>query len=304
MRAVAQPTRRGAYVGNLMLMGSTVIWGFNISIVALMLRDFSPLALVSFRLVAGALIFAVLSVSLDGSLKVSRRDLPLLAVAGVVLCVDQTFFALSLTDSNAAAVALLFATTPLFVMLLAWLIGERGMTWRHWAAITVGAAGVTMTILYGGQHFTSRHLVGDLFALIAAVGSAVYILVLRRLVVRHSLYKLSTYVFACGGLLSSAVGLSQIGAQHWTLVPMTSWGEFALSVCIATVLANALFAASLRTVNPLRVAMYSYLEPVVGVVAAGVLLAVHVSILEILGGAVIIAAVIMSPGEIASNNVP
>jgi drug/metabolite transporter (DMT)-like permease len=301
MNATTGYDSRASYVYNFILITSIFIWGMNVSVVALLLRHFSPLVLATCRMTLGATAFCLTAFVIDGNLKVSRKEIPLLVAGGILFYADQTSFVLSLTDSDAGTVSLLLATTPIFVMWFAKFTVGYEISWRHWGVIAVGSVGVTITVLCGGQHFSFRHAMGDIFALSAAIASAAYLLVLKPLVKRHSIYKLSSYVFALAGVLTAISGIRQLTLQHWNGVPLSIWGELVGSVLFSTVLANAFFAAGVRFIDPLRVAMFTYLQPVVGVLAASVLVAAHVSLLELLGGLMIIGAVIMSPGEAASR---
>jgi drug/metabolite transporter (DMT)-like permease len=289
----------GALLGDAMLVGAALIWGVNVSIIALMLRHVGPVALSVSRMAAGALVLLALTRAAGGSLGISRRDVPLLLAAGLLTLVDQLAFTVALTTVNPATASLLFATTPLMVMLLSAALGWTALSRRHWSAAGLGLAGVSTIVAYG-QHISFHNIVGDLEVLGSALAAAAYTLVLKPLSRNYSAPRVLAYVFAIAATGGACGGFGQLTTQHWARVPASTWAEFAGSVAMSTVAANALYIAGVKRLGPVRATMYTNLEPVFGVIAAGIILAVRLSLIELGGGLLIILSLIVEPSRPAA----
>src|SRR5207342_1248396 len=121
-----------------------------------------PLAYASVRYGAAALLFALLTLTLERSLAVGgRASLGLMAVAALVLFLNQLAFVYSLELTSATTVALILGTTPVFTGLVAFAVGLERPSRRFWIAAAVTFGGVAMIALGSGGSL-STDLGGDL----------------------------------------------------------------------------------------------------------------------------------------------
>jgi drug/metabolite transporter (DMT)-like permease len=282
--------------GDAMLLSAPLIFGVNISVIALMLRWFDPLTLSVLRTGLGAVMLAALTLATEGTLAVRRRDLPMLLGLGAVVFLDQVSFSYSLTIVNSAILSLLFAATPLSVMLLTALVRRRSLSARHWLATAIGFTGVALIVAYG-QRLSSHSLLGDLEGLGASVGTAAFTMLLLPLSRRYSAAKVLAYAFAASALGGAAAGAGQLIHEQWAGIPWQGWAECAGSVAGSVVAGNALYVLGIKILGPIRASMHTYLEPGFGVVAAWVLLAVRLSLIEIGGGCIVIISLAIEPSR-------
>jgi NAD(P)-dependent dehydrogenase (short-subunit alcohol dehydrogenase family)/drug/metabolite transporter (DMT)-like permease len=292
MRVALSPALRGDAV----LLGATAIAGVNISLIALMLRAFDPIALSVIRTGIGAVVLGLVTLVSERRMRIAARDLPLLLASGGFTLLGQISFSYSLTIVNSATFSLLTATAPLFVVILLAALGRHGLSLRHLVAVAVGFIGVTLIITYG-QTFSARNLLGDLEGLITAVGYAAFILVLRPLTSRYPTAAVLAYSFAISSVGSAVLGIGQLSTQKWHSVPWNDWIELVGSVVFSVVIANALYVAGLKLLGPVRASMYSYLEPIFGVGAAWLVLAVRLSPVEAAGGLIVIVSLVIEPSR-------
>src|SRR6266508_2306208 len=160
---------------DLMLIATVVIWAFNITVTKYVLtHGFRPLAYASIRYAAAALLFAALTVALEGTLRVGGgRSLMLLAGAAVFLLGNQFAFVYALKLGTATTVALILGTTPIFTALVAFAVGLERLSIRFWLAALVTFGGVALIALGSGGSL-SADLGGDLLAVGLAATWAVY----------------------------------------------------------------------------------------------------------------------------------
>ena len=201
--------------------------------------------------------------------------------------------------ASAGLVALLLYLYPFFVTVLSMIFLREKMTPLKTAALTLALAGAALTVdPQGGQLF------GILLAILAALIYSVYIVVGASVTRRVSAVQSSTTIFASAGAVYGVLPL--VNGAHF---PASSSGWLAVigMVLVATVIAVVTFLAGLGMVGPVNAAMLSTLEPVVTVLLAAWLFDERLSGIVLLGGGLILAAVILlTRMELASkeNAVP
>jgi drug/metabolite transporter (DMT)-like permease len=100
----------------------------------------------------------------------------------------------------------------------------------------------------------------------------------------------STVIFASAGLVYGA--LMAVNGPHWP-ASANGWLAVAAITLIATVIAVVMFLAGLKRIGPTDASMLSTLEPVVTVVLAALLFQEKLEPVTLLGGGLILAAVIV-----------
>jgi drug/metabolite transporter (DMT)-like permease len=272
------------------------VWGVNISVSALILRHLQPVTFAAGSCGIAAVAFAVITLKREGSLRIPRREIAHVLLPGALTIVAFICYFYALRIVGAASMALLFATMPLFVMLLASIVARNVLPVINWIAALVGLGGVTMVIL-NGTPISLRYVLGDLEGLTAALCAAAYTVSLNPLSRRYSPFKLLAYVFGIAAVGTAIVGYRQIADQQWAQIPLSTWLEVAGSIGLAFIFGDSVYVIGVRLAGPVRAAMYSYLEPVFGVVSAAILLAARLPALALAGGAVILLALVLGQGR-------
>src|SRR6185312_11757788 len=98
---------------DLMLLATVSLWALNFTVSKYILdQGFHPLAYAAVRYGAAALIFAAITLALEGSLRIGRGEAPLAIGCVVVLFANQVCFIYALDLTTATTTALLFGTLP------------------------------------------------------------------------------------------------------------------------------------------------------------------------------------------------
>lgn len=205
---------------------------------------------------------------------------------GAVGYVGQAFTYFSaLKYASAGLVALLLYLYPLFVTLLSALFLKERITNMKWMALALAVAGAALTVSpERGQ------LMGILLAIAAALIYSGYIVVGAHVMKAVSPIQSSTIIFASAGGLSAI--LAVISRTPLT-IPESGWWVIIGLVIVATMIPVSTFLAGLERVTPSDAAMLSTLEPVVTVLLAAGLFGEILSPLTLLGGGLILLAVLL-----------
>ena len=267
--AVDQRPPSSAYAAAL---GMTVAFGLSFVATKYALRGFQPMLVALLRFtIAGVLLWVVWRLRPKRE-RVTRHELARLAALGFVsLTMYFAFETNGIARTSASKAALIIATIPIFVAVLAALVlGERAGP-RRWVGITVSFAGVAALVLLGGGD-GGGSLTGDLLVLAAALTAAVYNLMARRLLLTRS----ALYVTAFQNLFGALFMVPIAGVEAILVGAREPTGEAGLGVLylaiFSSTLAYLLLNYAFRFLEASRVAVFVNLIPVVGVAAAYVLL--------------------------------
>jgi drug/metabolite transporter (DMT)-like permease len=210
----------------------------------------------------------------------------LAAMGGLGYVGQSLSFFTALTKASASLVALLLYAYPAIVTVLSvLLLGER-LTRARVAALAVALAGAVLTI---GPELSGEPL-GVVLGAAAAVIYSVYILVGSRLTPRSGALPASAVIMA------SAAGVyAVVVAVQRPAFPSTagSWAAVAAIAVVSTVVAITTFFAGMARLGPTDASTLSTLEPVVTVVLAALVLDERLSATQLVGGGLILAAVLV-----------
>jgi drug/metabolite transporter (DMT)-like permease len=282
----------------LMLLGTVVIWAFNITVTRYVLtHGFRPLAYASIRYGAAALLFTGLTIRRERSIAVGgRRSVVLLGAAAVLLFANQIAFVYALKLTSATTVALILGTTPIFAALASSALGLERLTLRFWLAALIAFAGVALVAAGSGGSFSSD-LGGDLLAVALAATWAVYSVLISPLMRRFSPYRISTVVLLAMTLPLVLVSLPQLTDQDYGGLGGLVWIGLAFAVVGPLVLTNVLWFTAIDRVGPSRATLFANLQPFLGAVFALLLLSESLTGLAIAGGFLIAAGILLERGS-------
>jgi drug/metabolite transporter (DMT)-like permease len=216
------------------------------------------------------------------------RGLALLQLMGMgaIGYVGQAFsYLTALKYASAGLVALLLYLYPAFVAILSSIWLREPITRFKTVALGLALVGTALTVgPEGGQ------VLGVLLAISAAAIYSVYIMVGTQVLKQVSSIQSSTVILAAAGGMS---GLLMLGKGPHLPATGAGWAAIGSMALIATVLPVVTFLAGLERIGPTNAAMLSTLEPVVTVLLAAMLLGETLKPIALLGGGLILVAVLL-----------
>ncbi len=225
---------------------------------------------------------------------VARRDVLAAVGAGLALAVHFATWFVSVDLTTVAASVTLVQTQPVFVAAgAAFLLGER-ITRTTVAGVLVAMVGVATMSAEGllGLTGAPAPVLGNTLAIVGALAAAVYVLAGRSIRQRVSVvpYVLVVYAVSAGGLC--AVALAQ--GQPLLGYPSREWVLFLGMAIGPGLLGHTLINWALEYVESSVVSVSLVGEPVGSAVLAALLLAEIPGVLTVVGGAVVIAGIVVT----------
>jgi drug/metabolite transporter (DMT)-like permease len=282
---------------DLVMLSVVLIWGINFSVIKLSLRSLSPLAFNSLRFTLATIILLTILRLRGETFRLTRRDLlPVIFLGLVGHTLYQLLFINGLAHTTAANSALLMATAPIFVAIYGQVLRiERASIWT-WAGIILSFIGIVLLI--GGSGASLRlgaeTIVGDLMVLAAAMLWAAYTTGSKPLLARYSPLKLTALTMVAGTIPLVVVSIPPLRSQDWGAVTAGAWMGWLYSSLFAVVVAYLGWYTSVARVGTTRTAIYSNLTPVVAIVVAWVALGDQLSLLQLLGAAIVLAGLVLT----------
>jgi drug/metabolite transporter (DMT)-like permease len=286
------PMRRPRPI-ELMLLAVVVLWALNITITRYVLtHGFEPLAYATVRYGLATLAFLAITLAAERSLHVARRDWGLVGVAALALWLNQLSFVFALDITSASTIGLVLGATPIFAALLGIGFGMERLSRRFWLGAVVSFAGVGLVALGAGGNVEGGSE-GVLLGVATAATWAAYSVAIAPLMARYSPYRISAVVLSLGWVLIAVTGARDTADQDlgvgwwvWTLLVLATLGPL--------VTTNILWFRSLDRIGPSRATLAANLQPFVAAVFALVLLSERMTLLQVAGGVLIGAGIVLA----------
>ena len=275
---------------------AVIVWGATFVATKIALAEVSPATIVWIRFGIGVLIL--------GATVLARRQfalptwgdfayLSLLGFLGVTF--HQWLQATGLQTARATTTAWIVATIPVFTALLGWLVLKEKMGWVGVTGIATAALGVILIVSDGDPRALisgAAGTFGDLLILISAVNWAVYTIISRRELARHPAARMMFYVmlsgwlFTCVWIFSAGTGLSEIPA-----LTFNGWMAILMLGIFGSGFAYIAWYDALREIPASQLGVFINIEPLVTMLIAAPMIGEPITIISLIGGAIIIFGV-------------
>lgn len=248
-----------------------LIYGANYSIAKWAMQDdlIGPQGFVLLRIAVGMIIFTVVHLFFVQE-KVERRDHGLLLLCGLTgVALNQLFFFWGLSYTTPINASLIMTTNPILVLIASsLLIGEK-ITLRKVIGILLGASGAIFLILYQQSYsYQTDGMLGDLMVMVNAASYGVYLVLVKKLMVKYQAFTVIRWVFTYGFLFILPVGGGSFSQIAWAEFSQWTWLAVIYVLLFTTFFAYLLNAIALATVNPSVVSIYIYLQPLIAAIIA------------------------------------
>lgn len=219
---------------------------------------------------------------------IDRKTFFLSCLSGLFLAIHFALWFESLHHTTVASSTTIVCTEVIWVSLGFCLFMKGKLSGKAIATIAVTFLGSAL-IAYADSSSGGSHLYGDLLSLLAAIAVAVYTLIGRvvRRTTSTSVYTYVVYVSCSASLLLLCL------AQQYSLHSY-GWSAIILGLLLAifsTILGHSIFSWCLKYFSPSFVSASKLCEPVVAAIMAAFLFGELPTLLQLLGGALILGGV-------------
>lgn len=300
---------RSASLGVLAVVVASLLFAVNGTVAKLAMQaGLSPTRLVELRSVGSAVILMTVAlVVLRGRMRLRGRELAVMAVLGIVgMAFVQWLYLVAISRLPVGLALLIEYTAPLLVALWARFVQHEPVRPRVWWAL--GACLLGLTLVAQVRPGIELDPIGIAAAAGAAVSLATYYLLGQKLVARRDPLSTQAWSLAFAGLfwlalqplwtfdaaiLASGVALpGALASPATSAVPL--WLLVAWIIVLGTVVPYTLVLAGLKIIGAARAGLIGMIEPVGASAAAWLVLNEAMSVVQLAGGAIVLAGVAMA----------
>ena len=279
-------------MSDLLLLCVSMIWGVNLVAVKYLLNDLSPVNVILIRFITGSLLLFLLLFFLE-DVKVPVRDIWRLTLLGAVgIALYQFLFTFALKYTSAVNVGILINMSPIYGGFLSSLFGYEKFMKKRIFAIIVGFAGVYILMTKGDWiFFMNGDIAGTVLALAASLSWALYTILSKPLLQKHSPLKVTAYSMAAGSILLGFFVPSFFNPQELGRLSSTGWLIIVFSIIFSIVVAFFLWYRGVARIGASRTMIYQYCVPAFGAIAAYFVLGETLHYSQLIGGSIIFVSV-------------
>ncbi|MBW0127197.1 EamA family transporter [Pseudonocardia oceani] len=275
-----------------------VLWGSTYLANRLIITDVPPLLSggVRFSVGGGLLAVVVAVVAGPSALRMTRPQLLTTALSGVLLPAwGNGIVTLGQQQVSSGLAALLIAAVPLHIVVLRALTGDRPRA-ATVGGVAVGVVGLALLVLTGSSG--SGGTVGSAWwgpwlILLAGLGWATGTFATTRLPVPPNPFALAAVQMLVGGAVLLAVSLGKGDRLDPAAVSPVAWWAWAYMAIVVSLGAFSAYAYALASLPVSTVATYAYVNPVIAVLLGVLVVGERFSALQVVGGAVVVCAVVL-----------
>jgi DME family drug/metabolite transporter len=250
------------------------------------------LSLALFRMIIAAPVLLFVGQRLLGRQmwSISRRDLGLMMIIGVLSATSQSLYFAAIPYTGIAVATLLaICVAPVVVTVITTILNRQRPDNLTLLSIVLALVGTALLVL-GSQvaNIQSVSLIGVLFGIGSACTYAGIILIGRFLSDRYNALQVMGVAFGTGAILLAALGsfVGFVGSY-----PVTGWVLLLYIGLIPTALGYRLFMSGIRTLPAPVASVAALLEPLTATVLAWILFNERLSIVGIAGAVMLLTAI-------------
>jgi drug/metabolite transporter (DMT)-like permease len=205
------------------------------------------------------------------------------------------FFVEGIALTRASDAALLTAASPGLIAIVGRLRGLERVRARGWLGIAMSMFGIAL-VVFGTAHSTpgESSLFGDFLILCGSACWALYTVLLKPYTHDVGGVPLSALTMTGGAIPLVALAAPAMVHAHWSTLPLAGWGAVLYSGLGALVVAYLFWYRGVRVIGPTRTAMYSNLQPALGVFLAWLMLGEAPTPWQLVGAAFIVSGLVLT----------
>ncbi len=284
------------------LLAAQVFFGSLPVIGKVVLNTVPAVAVVGFRVVVTAAVLAAFQAYRGRFWLVNKNDywrLGVLSLFGVTF--NQLLFITGLSLTKASNTSLLAVTIPVFALTVGAIIGAERLTFIKSVGIVLAAVGVLLIIDPRNASFSSATTLGDLLIVLNSLSYGIYVAISKQVITRNGVFRSMMWVFIFAAIICVPLGTWSFSTIDVSAISPTIWLLMVYIAIVATAAPYLLNAFALARVQASTVAVFVYLQPVIGFLLAVIFLGEQIGTLFIIAALLIFVGVFLVSKKFVQN---
>lgn len=285
----------------LALIIANIIWGMASPIFKFALTNIPPFTLAFIRFFFAGLIFLPLVINKWQKLT-TKQWFEIILVGFFGITINISFFFLGLQKTESINVPVIASSGPVFIYLLSIIFLREKPKLKVLAGMLIALAGVLFIILspliLDGKKFIFGAVEGNLFILIATLGSVFQTVFSRDVLKKVNAIQVSAITFLFGSLTFLPFMPKEFASWDISTLNTAGWTGIIFGVFFSSALAYFLFYYGVSRLKAQEVGVFTYIDPIAAIVIAAPLLHEYPNIFYILGGILIFGGIYFAEGRV------
>lgn len=274
---------------------AVIVWGASFIATKIAVEQISPVSVVWIRFAMGIPILLVAVLMRKQFAFPKGSDWAYFALLGFLgISFHQWLQSNGLQTSQATTTAWIVSTSPVFIVILAWVILKEKISKIQISGIALAMVGVLVVVSKGNlASITLGNFgtVGDFLILISAINWAVFSILSRRGFQNHPSTQLTFWVMTLGWLITTVAFVAGKNYTEITSLDSRGWWAMIFLGIFTTGLAYIAWFDVLSQLPAAQSGAFLFLEPPASMVVAAIVLFEKITWASIFGGIVIILGV-------------
>ena len=282
------------FTSHLALFFANLIYALTFTLAKdVMQHTISPIGFILIRVTGAVLLFHLIHFILIKE-KVKRSDYFILILCGLFgVAINMSFFFLGLNYTTPIHAAVTMTSAPIIIFILAVIFHGEKKSFYRIVGVLLGAIGAIILAVYGRKFEIGypNLVLGNLFILINAFSYALYLTLVKPLMVRYHFITIMKWVFTVGFFAVLPYGFNDVLVVEWIEISKKIWIEIAFVVIGTSFLAYMLNIYALKRLRASTVGFYIYLQPVLATIIALIMDSDKLDVIKILASLIIFMGV-------------
>jgi drug/metabolite transporter (DMT)-like permease len=274
---------------------AVLVWGASFIATKIALEDVTPATLVWVRFAMGVVILGAAVAARKQFSFPHRSEWGYFALLGFLgIAFHQVLQSNALITSEAGTTAWIVSTSPVLIALLGWLVLKEGLGWLKIAGIFLATLGVLLVVSDGDLSAVAVGRFGapgDVLILISSVNWAVFSILSRRGLRKYPAAWMMLWVMLFGWLFTTALFFLDSNLSELGLVTFDGWLAILFLGIFCSGLAYIAWYDALQALSAARTGAFLYIEPLVAMIVAALVLSEPITSASLIGGGIILAGV-------------
>ena len=251
---------------------ATTIYGLNHTIAKMVMPIYiGSLGLVLLRVLGATIIFWTIGLFFK-SKPIEKKDRFTIIKCGLFgMSINIAAFIAGLDYSTLVNSSILIIISPIFVVILSFFIFRNKINLLKILGIIMGFIGALILILNADSNSSvGRNIpLGNFLFIVNSISYAYYLIIVKPMAQKYDLITLFKWLFLIGLIFNFPLGINQFTDVNWSSLPVKeAILPMAFVVICTTVMTYFLNGYALSKITSTEVAVFMYLQPIIGIVFA------------------------------------
>ena len=282
----------------LLMLPTSIFWSGAFIAGKIAVTEFTPFTLTFFRFFfALIIIFPLMLMKEKSNWKLNKKDIPIIFFMGFIgIFAYHVLFFISLKYTTAINASLIGATNPMVTSIFASIILGESLGLKRIGAILLAFSGVLLTISKGSFDIfrTLSFNFGDILMFTAVFCFAVYSVLSKKIMYKHSPIKILCYSFLFGLIILIPFIIIENPLTYISSVTFKGWFSVLYMAIFASAVGYLLQQISIKSYGASKTMLFVNLVPIFSILLSAIILNEKASFINLISGGIIICGVVIN----------